>query len=307
MVQVSIRGQLTDSENTPGSDEREAWSVARVLRWATDDLKKRGHESARLDAELLLSRTLGVDRVQLILQHQRPLTDAELVTFKHLFVRRRAFEPIAYILGAREFYGIEMHVDRRVLVPRPDSEVLVDVALARTEHRNMYGRALDLCTGSGCIAVAFGLKRRTWKIVGSDVSADALAVARQNAIRLGVAHNVRFARGDLFEALADEPPYDLIVSNPPYIASREIAQLMPDVREFEPHLALDGGGDGLDVLRRLVREAPTHLVPGGVLACELGAGQSDAVAELFARAGFADIERARDLGGHERVVSGRAP
>lgn len=284
-----------------------AWSVARVLRWAADDLKKRGSDSPRLDAELLLCRALGLDRVQLIVQHQRPLSDAELAAFKELFVRRRAREPIAYILGVREFYGFEVQVDRRVLVPRPDSEVLVDVALARTSEQDMYGRALDLCTGSGCIAVAFGLRRRTWKVTGTDVSEDALALARINAARRGVARNVRFVQGDLFQAVPASRRFELIVSNPPYIPSAEIAELMPEVRAFEPRLALDGGADGYQVLRRLVAEAPAHLTAGGVLACELGAGQSDRVAELFEQAGFTDVCRDQDLGGHERVVSGRLP
>src|SRR6186713_1149300 len=280
-----------------------AWSVARVLRWAADDLKKRGGDSPRLDAELLLCRALELDRVQLIVQHERPLSDEELAAFKALFVRRRAREPIAYILGAREFYGFEVRVDRRVLVPRPDSEVLVEVALERTGERDMYGRALDLCTGSGCIALAFGLRRRTWKVTGTDLSEDALALARTNATRLGVARNVRFVRGDLFHAVPARRRFELIVSNPPYIPSAEIAELMPEVRAFEPRLALDGGADGYQVLRRLVAEAPAHLTAGGVLACELGAGQSDRVAELFEQAGFTDVQRAQDLGGHERVVS----
>jgi len=285
----------------------EAWSVARLLRWATEDLTKRGSDSPRLDAELLLGRTLGLDRVQLIVQHTRPLDDAELALFKRLFVRRRAREPMAYILGGREFYGVELKVDQRVLVPRPDTEVLVDVALSRTSERDMYGRALDLCTGSGCVALALGLRRKTWKIVGTDISEDALEVARTNAVRLGVAHNVHFAQGDLYQPVGASQRFELIVSNPPYIPSAEIAELMPEVRDFEPRLALEGGADGYRVLARVVADAARHLTPGGVLCCELGAGQSDRVAELFEAAGFADVRRNKDLGGHERVVSGLQP
>lgn len=298
---------MTASGERPGDSFDETWTVARLLRWATEDLTKRGSDSPRLDAELLLGRVLGLDRVQLIVQHTRPLDGKELSAFKQLFVRRRAREPMAYILGGREFYGFDVLVDRRVLVPRPDTEVLVDVALERTSERDMYGRALDLCTGSGCIALALGLRRRTWKITGVDVSEDALAVARVNAARLGVARNVRFVLGDLFEPLAKSRRFELIVSNPPYIPSGEIAELMPEVRDFEPRLALDGGADGTAVLRRLVAEAPAHLVPGGVLACELGAGQSDRAVELFEAAGFIDVRRTKDLGGHERVVSGQRP
>lgn len=281
--------------------------MARLLRWAAEDLTKRGTDSPRLEAELLLGRTLGLDRVQLIVQSQRPLEAEELAAFKQLFVRRRAREPMAYILGGREFYGFEVQVDRRVLVPRPDTEVLVDVALERTGERDMYGRALDLCTGSGCVALALGLRRRTWKVTGTDLSEDALAVARSNAIRLGVARNVHFVPGDLFQSVRADQRFELIVSNPPYIPSGEIAGLMPEVRDFEPRLALDGGTDGARVLRRLVAEAPAHLSPGGVLACELGAGQSDRAVELFEAAGFTDVRRSKDLGGHERVVSGQLP
>jgi release factor glutamine methyltransferase len=298
---------LNTADERTSETPDEAWTVARLLRWATEDLTKRGSDSPRLDAELLLGRTLGLDRVQLIVQHTRPLADEELAAFKRLFVRRRAREPIAYILGGREFYGFEVQVDRRVLVPRPDTEVLVDVALARTGARDMYGRALDLCTGSGCVAFALGLRRRTWKITGVDLSEDALVVARANAIRLGVARNVHFMHGDLFQSLRHGQRFELIVSNPPYIPSGEIPELMPEVRDFEPRLALDGGTDGYRVLQRLVAEAPAHLTPGGVLACELGAGQSDHVVELFEAAGFADVRRNEDLGGHERVVSGQLP
>ena len=298
---------MNTANERPDDTSDEIWTVSRLLRWASEDLTKRGTDSPRLDAELLLGRTLGLDRVQLIVQHGRPLESVELAAFKQLFLRRRAREPMAYILGKREFYGFEVQVDRRVLVPRPDTEVLVDVALARTSERDMYGRALDLCTGSGCVALALGLRRKTWKITGSDLSEDALAVARTNAIRLGVARNVHFVHGDLFQALPAGPCFELIVSNPPYIASAEIAELMPEVRDFEPRLALDGGMDGIRVLRRLVAEAPLHLSPGGVLACELGAGQSDDVVALFEAAGFSDVRRSVDLGGHERVVSGQLP
>ncbi len=298
---------MNTSGERPSDPPDESWTVARLLRWATEDLTKRGSDSPRLDAELLLGRTLGLDRVQLIVQHTRPLDGAELAAFKQMFVRRRAREPMAYILGGREFYGFDVQVDRRVLVPRPDTEVLVDVALERTSERDMYGRALDLCTGSGCVALALGLRRRTWKITGSDLSEEALAVARTNAARLGVARNVRFVQGDLFQPLRARHRFELIVSNPPYIPSAEIAELMPEVRDFEPRLALDGGADGISVLRRLVSEAPAHLTPGGVLACELGADQSARAVELFEAAGFTDVRRHKDLGGHERVVSGQLP
>ena len=276
-----------------------------MLKWASDDLKKRGSDSPRLDAELLLGHTLRLNRVELILQHRRPLTEPELSKFKKAFLRRRAREPMAYILGEREFYGLPFRVDSRVLVPRPDSETLVTVALERTHEQHMYGRALDLCTGSGCIALAFAHQRRTWKVLGTDLSEDALVLARQNALRLGLAQSAYFVHGDLFRPLEPGQRFELIMSNPPYIPSGDIPGLMQDVRDFEPHQALDGGPDGCRLLRPLIQGARAHLVPRGLLACEVGAGQSDAVAELFTSAGFVDVRPTRDYGGHERVVSGR--
>jgi release factor glutamine methyltransferase len=211
-------------------------------------------------------------------------------------------EPMAYIMGEREFYGRSFRVDRRVLIPRPDTETLVDVALERTKSVSMSMRALDLCTGSGCVAITLARERPTTNVMGTDASSGAIAVAADNALRLG-AYNAAFAVGDLFAGLTG--PWDLVTANPPYIASGEMAGLSPDIAQFEPRLALDGGADGLVLLSRIVAEAPARLSPGGVLAVEVGAGQAAVVREHFARAGFEDIETARDYARIERVVSGR--
>lgn len=287
------------------ADATEPWTIGRVLGWATSDFRSRGIDSARLDAELLLGHALGVDRIRLILEHQRPLAADELSRFRELIKRRRGGEPIAYILGVREFYGLPFRVDARVLVPRPDTETLVEVALERTRVRSMFGNALDLCTGSGCVAIAFSHARRTWRVTGVDASPDALEVARDNAIRLGVVPGVRFVEGDLFAPLGADERFDLITANPPYIPDAEMAELDVTIRDFEPQLALAGGSDGLDVIRRLVAGAPGHLAPQGVLALEVGHDQAARVSELFEQAGLSAIERHRDYGGHERVVSGR--
>jgi release factor glutamine methyltransferase len=280
------------------------WTIESLLRWAMDDFRARGVESPRLDAEVLLARALGTTRIQLIVDAKRPLAADELARMREMVRRRRTHEPVAYILGEREFYGRTFRVDRRVLVPRPDTETLVDVALARTRDRSLSLRALDLCTGSGCVAITLGRERPTSSFVGADVSADALAVARDNALRLG-AYNVAWRQGDLFDAAPLPARFDLVTANPPYIAAGEIASLMADVRDHEPRLALDGGDDGLALLRRVVAAAPARLArPGGVLAVEVGAGQAPAVALLFAQAGFADIETKRDHARIERVVSG---
>jgi release factor glutamine methyltransferase len=284
----------------------EPWTVARVLGFATDDFRKRNNPSPRLDAELLLVNALGVDRVRLVIESERQLNDAELGLYRALIQRRRTGEPVAYILGRREFYGLSFAVDRRALVPRPDTEILVEVALERTRARSMYGRALDLCTGTGCVAVAFARARPTWRVTASDVSRDALGLAWENARRHGVAFSLRVAEGDLFAPFGGER-FELVTANPPYIPSAELAELAPDIREFEPRLALDGGADGLDVVRAIVAGAARHLEPGGVLALEVGHDQAARVVALLESAGYGDVRVQRDYGGHERVVSAAAP
>ena len=284
--------------------EPEIWSIARVLRWATEDFTRRANPSSRLDAELLLCEVLGIDRIRLIVDATRPLAPAELAAYRELIQRRRRGEPIAYIRGEREFYGHRFRVDARVLVPRPDTETLVEVALDRTRARSLYGRALDLCTGSGCVAIAFAKARRTWRVTAIDVSPDALRLARENAERLGVNYCTHWLEGDLFGPLAPNARFELVVGNPPYIPRGDIAGLDRDVRDFEPHLALDGGDDGLSFVRRIVADTPGRLVPGGVLALEVGYDQAERVAAIFEERGFSDVRRRRDYGGHERVVSG---
>ena len=292
-------------ESTDPGSATEPWTIARVLKWATEDFKGRAFDSPRLDAELLLAEALSSDRVRLIVESQRPLAPDELARFRDLIKRRRGGEPVAYILGRREFFGSLFRVDRRVLVPRPDTEALVEVALERTRPRSMYGRMLDLCTGSGCVAIAFAKQRPTWHVTALDVSAEAIELAIENAVRLGAIAAIRFGVGDLDSRLARSERFELVTANPPYIPSRELAELDAGVREFEPRLALDGGPDGLSVVRRVVDVAKTRLLPDGVLAVEVHYDQASRVAELFEAAGLCQIERRRDYGGHERVVSGR--
>ena len=288
------------------------WTVGELCRWATDDFKARGLESPRLEAELLVAFALGISRMQVIVDGARPLAKDELTKLRELVKRRRAHEPMAYLRGEREFYGHVFKVDKRVLVPRPDTETLVDVAKERTAHVAMGGRILDLCTGSGCVAISLAKMRPTADVVATDLSPDALDVARENPRRLG-AYNVSFVLGDLFGAIDaaglpwHPPVFELVVSNPPYIATAECETLMPDVRDFEPRLALDGGKDGLDLVRRIVRDAPRYLVPTGVLALEIGAGQAPDVAKILEGHGYTEIVKTKDLAGIERVVSGVRP
>lgn len=289
---------------------KEPWTVRRLAEWATADFRARGIESPRLDAELILSDVLGLSRTQLILDYDRELEDDELGKLRGLVQRRRAHEPMAYLRGQREFFGRSFRVDKRVLVPRPDTETLVEAALRRSAGRSLSARVLDLCTGSGAVAITLAKEQRTARVLGTDVSPDALAVARDNAARLG-AYNVGFVQADLFDGVREvlaragwSPSFDVITANPPYIPSGEITELMPDVRDYEPHLALDGGADGLDLVRRIVEQAPSYLAEGGALALEIGAGQAPAVAELLAARGFADVRSERDLARIERVVHG---
>jgi len=282
----------------------EAWTIAAVLKWATEDFRGRGIENPRLDAEVLLSRATGLSRTQLVIEMMKPLAPEELAKFRDMVKRRRAREPVAYILGEREFYGRLFRVDARVLIPRPDTEALVEVALARSRHASMSARVLDLCTGSGCVAITLARERPTTQVIASDKSEGAIAVAVENATRLGT-YNVAFAVSDLFAGLRG--PFDVITANPPYIASSEVEGLSPDIVKFEPRLALDGGASGDDVVARIVQEAPSHLAHGGVLAVEVGAGQSERVAAMMTSRGFRDVERARDYARIERVVSGVWP
>lgn len=284
------------------------WTIGSLVRWATEDFRSRGIENPRLDAEVLVAYALGIDRTRVIIDAQRPLEPSELALLRDLVRRRRAREPVAYLRGEREFYGLRFRVDARVLIPRPDTEALVEVGLSRTAHVSLSMRQLDLCTGSGCVAIAMAKERPTAKVLASDLSEDALAVARDNAYRLG-AYNVAFVESDLFERVGvpGETRFDVITANPPYIPHGDIPGLMADIRDFEPRLALDGGEDGLDLVRRIVEEAPAFLEERGVLAIEIGDGAAAATRELFERRGFREIAIARDYGKIERVVSGVRP
>jgi release factor glutamine methyltransferase len=300
-----VTTDASNAEKAPAT-KPDVWTIAAVLKWAADDFRTRGIEKPRLDAEVLLAHALRSTRVQLVVDSMRPLEPEELARFRSLVIRRRTREPVAYLLGEREFYGRMFKVDKRVLVPRPDTETLIDVAIRRTESRSMSMRALDLCTGSGCVAITLAKERPTARVVGTDLSPDALAVARENALRLG-AYNLAFVRGDLLEpvaAMRPKPTFDVITANPPYIGRDALRDVMADVRDFEPTMALDGGPDGLDFIRPIIAGSKTFLDPGGVLAIEIGWDQSDAVVRLFEEAGYHDVEATRDHARTLRVVSG---
>ena len=270
-------------------------SVRDALDGARTAIGASGSESPALDAELLLAFALGVDRAALITDPQREVVGPPVRVFQDL-VRRRSVghEPVAYLVASKGFRSIDLQVDSRVLVPRPETELLVEIALQLPQQ----ARVLDLGTGSGAVALALKQERPDLSVTGSDISVDALELARVNAAQLGL--EVEFVEADLLEGLSGE--WDAILSNPPYIAESERAGLPPDVIGHEPELALIAGADGLDVIRPLVAAAAQS--EARLLGIELGAGQAGAVAERVAAAGFTEVAAHRDLAGIERVVVG---
>jgi release factor glutamine methyltransferase len=279
----------------------ETWTTRAMLAWMAKDFAAQGIESARLDAELLLSHVLGFDRVRLYMELDRPLSAAELAALRALVVRRRQREPVAYLIGRREFYLRSFDVSPAVLIPRPDTECLIERALAllpRDEPRGL----LDLCTGSGVIALTLAAERPQLRATATDLSPDALAIAARNAAKLGLGERVNFVQGDLFAPLPAAARYDLIVANPPYVPAGALEALAPEL-QHEPRLALVAGEAGLDVLARLCAEVEAWLEPGGALLFEVGQGQAPEVARMLGeRSGLTDVRCHTDLGDIQRVV-----
>lgn len=281
------------------------WTTLSVLDWTTQRFTDAGIASARLEAQLLLAHVLGCSRVQLYTGFDKPLAEPELAGYRELIKRRLAGEPVAYLLGEQEFWGLPLHVDPAVLVPRPDTETVIEVAVARLRARPDPAAAisiLDLCTGSGAIALALAKELPNARVVATDVSPAAAAIAARNAERNQLADRVEVRTGDLFAPVAGER-FDLIASNPPYIASAVIPTLSREVRR-EPVLALDGGPDGMAFYDRICAAAGAHLVPGGALVVEHGFDQAEAVHARFAAAGFTEIAVVHDLAKHPRVTHG---
>ena len=278
----------------------ERWTVLKILQWTADYFAGKEIASARLEAELLLAATLDLDRVGLYVNFERPLDSSELAAFREQVQRRAKGEPVQYILGETEFWSLPFTVSPAVLVPRADTEVLVEEALSRIEGPV---HLLDVGTGSGAIAVAMAHEKPEIQVTALDCSEEALHVARGNAERNGVAERVSCLAGDLAEL--PPGPFAMVVSNPPYIPTADCEQLMTEVRDHEPRLALDGGEDGLTAYRQLSSQSGEILLPGGWLLVEVGVGQAEDVVALFESAGLAEISSRNDYAGIPRVVAGR--
>lgn len=258
-------------------------TVLEVIQRSAEFLARKGVDSSRLQAELLLADVLKLPRMQLYLKFERQLTQPEVEACRELVKRRSQREPLQHILGSTSFCGYEIRVNRDVLVPRPETELLAERAWLFLSALSKQGppTALDFGTGSGCLAIALAAKVPTAQVYGLELSPSALALAQQNAKRNGVEERIRFFEGNGFSAVPGDLRFDLIVSNPPYIPTADIPTLQPEVRDFEPHQALDGGADGLNFYRLLAGRAGGLLKPGGRLLAEFGDGQANSIRKLF--------------------------
>ena len=285
------------------------WTVRKLLEWTPGFLTKKGVDQPRLSAELLLSHVLMLSRIQLYTGYERVLNDPQLAMFRDLVRRAGEQEPIAYLTGKAHFFSLEFAVNRDVLIPRPDTETLVENVLQTVRHQPGLEspRVLDLCTGSGCVAAAIAKNLKSANVLAIDISEKAAAVARQNVLQLGLADRISIEVGDLFSPLqkiVDARPFDLIVGNPPYIAADQLAGLDKSVRDYEPMLALDGGVDGLVIHRRILAKAADHLSPAGKIFLEIAFDQGAAAREMAA--GYDAYEAVRilkDFGARDRVLA----
>jgi release factor glutamine methyltransferase len=286
--------------------EKKSWTVLEMVRWTTEYLQRKDFHNARLNAELLLAGTLGLKRLDLYLQYDRPLRAEELAEFKARLRRRARREPIQYIEGEAAFRNLKLRVDRRVLIPRPETELLVDEVLSWARGREGLA-ALDVGTGSGAIALSLATEGPFVRVVATDLSPDALEVARENHRTAAPAAPVELRQGPVYEPVRGER-FDVVASNPPYVAEEEREILDPEVRDWEPPTALFAEDAGLAVIRELVAGAPAVLRPGGLLALEIGWRQGPGVVELVrATAGLGEPRIRQDYAGRDRIVIAEYP
>lgn len=287
------------------SQKPQAWTVLDALQWTAGYFHSHDIDSPRLTAELLLAEVLGTDRIELYIRHDQPLSQKELASYREMIRRRVRREPVAYILGAKEFWGLPFIVNPDVLIPRPETEHLVEAVLARLPAEGGDSkRIIDLGTGSGAVVISLAVERPQNLYFALDRSLPALKLAQKNAVQNRVAGQIRFFAGRWFDAVGSEAcGFDIIVSNPPYVSSDQFSDLQPEIRGHEPRIALDGSSDGLGAIRSIISGAPEHLVQGGFLLIEIGCDQKEAVEEFnHGQEAFGDIEFVRDYGGHYRVA-----
>jgi release factor glutamine methyltransferase len=294
------------------SGPADPWTIRRLLEWTSAFLARKNIDPPRLSAELLLAHVLKVQRIKLYTEYDRVVGPEHLAEFRELVRRAGEEEPIAYITGRAHFFNLELEVNRDVLIPRPDTETLVEnvLQLARITPGLEAPRVLDLCTGSGCIAAAVAVQLKSATVIAIDSSAPAAAVARRNIDRLGLSDRVRVEVGDLYDPLArlvDAQTFDLILANPPYIAKSQIPQLDRSVKHYEPKAALDGGIDGLEVHRRILEHAPARLSECGRIFLEIAFDQGPAALEMIHSQAdvFDEVRIIRDHGGRDRVLAAR--
>lgn len=281
-------------------------TVLEVIQRSTDFLQQKGVESPRLQIELMLGQVLNVPRLKLYLNFERALNEAELGRVREMVKRRANREPLQHILGSTSFCGLEIKCSRAALVPRPETELLAERGWQFLSALNPQpSTALDFGTGTGCIAIALAIKAPQAAIHASDISAEALALARENGAKSNCTDRVTFHEGDGFAALPGGLQFDLMVSNPPYIAAEEITSLQPEVRDFDPRLALDGGGDGLDFYRRIAKEAPCFLKPCGKVMVEFGDGQAEELKKIFSDENWIVEEIVADYSSRARILIAR--
>ena len=290
------------SSGTGASGATDRWTVLRLIRWSAEYLQGKGIEQGRLDAEHLLAHSLDVGRLQLYLQFDRPLVPEELDRFRPLLRRRAAREPLQHVIGRTAFRDLEIRTDARALIPRPETELLVQLVLDWARGRGALVAA-DVGTGTGCIALALATEGPFERVWGIDISSDALDLARENALTLDPLERVAWRQGHGVRPIADVQ-VDVVVSNPPYVARGEADALQPEVRDFEPDLALYAGDEGREMLHELVREAPDVLRTGGLIALEVGLGQADAIRDTFlAQRAWEEVAVHRDYTGRERFLT----
>ena len=278
------------------------WRVLDLIQWTTEYFKRCGVPGPRLDAELLLSHVLDTSRLQLYLRFEMPVYPEHLAAFRELIKKRVAHAPVSYLTNRKEFFSLDFYVDSRVLIPRPETEVLVENVLQSQESQCQL---IDIGTGSGAIAISLAVNRPEWEMIATDISVDALEVAQKNSVAHGCADRLTFLQGNLFEPLEElpNPRFDWIVSNPPYVSTAEYPFLLPDVRDHEPETALLAGADGLDVITCILEDAPRFLKPSGRVGLEIGHNHGPDVQDIVqSNSAYVGCQVINDYSGVERVV-----